>query len=158
MRTASDRVTERGFTAALSPQANTLLYFDPKGNAALVLLGGRRPAQDAWRGRSHARCRIGRRKSLRTASNLQSRTYTLCSGIPFAYIFSLPDAAGFPEPSHVMSPVASKIPVLLIRLGRKRLDSQLAIMTFEHAESPRPIPIFADLRGRMDEPTAAVRY
>jgi hypothetical protein len=53
--------------------------------------------------------------------------------------------------------VASKIPILLIRLGLKRLDSWLAIMGFEDADSPRPIPLLADLRGRMDEPTAAIR-
>src|SRR5215471_17490632 len=55
-------------------------------------------------------------------------------------------------------PVASKIPILLIRLGLKRFDSGLAIMGFEDAESPRPIPVLADLRGRMDEPTAAIRH
>jgi hypothetical protein len=54
--------------------------------------------------------------------------------------------------------VASKIPILLIRLGLKRLHSSLAIMGFEDAESPRPIPVLSDLRGRMDEPTAAVRH
>src|SRR5262245_53599425 len=55
-------------------------------------------------------------------------------------------------------PVASKIPILLIRLGLKHFDSGLAIMGFEDAESPRPIPVLADLRGRMDEPTAAIRH
>src|SRR5579872_7597243 len=54
--------------------------------------------------------------------------------------------------------VASKIPILFTRLGHKRHDSRLAIMSFEDAESPRPIPVFADLRGRMDEPTATVRH
>src|SRR5215813_8891489 len=54
--------------------------------------------------------------------------------------------------------VASKIPILLIRLGLKHFDSGLAIMGFEDAESPRPIPVLADLRGRMDEPTAAIRH
>jgi hypothetical protein len=54
--------------------------------------------------------------------------------------------------------VASKIPILLIRLGLKRLHSSLAIMGFEDAESARPIPVLSDLRGRMDEPTAAVRH
>src|SRR5262249_2022881 len=33
-------------------------------------------------------------------------------------------------------PVASKIPILLIRLGLKHFDSGLAIMGFEDAESP----------------------
>src|SRR6516225_4566553 len=54
--------------------------------------------------------------------------------------------------------VASKIPILLIRLGLKHFDSGLAIMGFEHAESTRPIPVLADHRGRMDEPTTAVRH
>ena len=31
-------------------------------------------------------------------------------------------------------------------------------MGFEHAESTRPIPVLADHRGRMDEPTTAVRH
>ena len=57
-----------------------------------------------------------------------------------------------------LSLVASKIPILLIRLGLKRLHSSLAIMGFEDAESARPIPVLSDLRGRMDEPTAAVRH
>src|SRR5215471_768995 len=55
-------------------------------------------------------------------------------------------------------PVASKIPILLIRHGLKHFDSGLAIMGFEDAESPRPIPLLADLRGRMDEPTTAIRH
>src|SRR5215470_16074314 len=54
--------------------------------------------------------------------------------------------------------VASKIPILLIRHGLKHFDSGLAIMGFEDAESPRPIPVLADLRGRMDEPTTAIRH
>jgi hypothetical protein len=33
----------------------------------------------------------------------------------------------------------------------------LAIMGIDDAESSRPIPVLADLRGRMDEPTAAAR-
>src|SRR5262249_33979311 len=57
-----------------------------------------------------------------------------------------------------IAPVASKIPILLIRHGLKHFDSGLAIMGFEDAESPRPIPVLADLRGRMDEPTAAIRH
>src|SRR5215472_5165875 len=55
-------------------------------------------------------------------------------------------------------PVASKIPILLTRLGLKHFDSGLAIMGFEDAESPRPIPVLTDLRGRLDEPTAAIRH
>jgi hypothetical protein len=51
----------------------------------------------------------------------------------------------------------SKNPILLIRHNLKRPDSSLAIMGFEHEDSPRPIPLLADLHGWMDEPTAAVR-
>jgi|SRR5579872_2982872 len=54
-----------------------------------------------------------------------------------------------------VDPVASKIPILLIRLGQKRLDSGLAILRFGDADSSRPVPLLADLRGRMDEPTSS---
>jgi hypothetical protein len=56
------------------------------------------------------------------------------------------------------APRSVQISVLLLRLGIKGLDSGLAIMGFEDAESPRPIPVLANLRGRMDEPTAAVHH
>jgi hypothetical protein len=111
MRTASDRVTERGFTAALSPtrQYASLLRSEGKRAGALVLQGGRRPAQDACRGRStlcvglSGENHCGRQAICNCA---RMRCAPALRGL--AYIFSPPSAAGFPERSHVMSPVWSR--------------------------------------------------